>query len=175
MIYFLIPIVIVVSDQASKYYMSNLLSLCSWGNCPTIEILPVFKLVVLHNYGAAFSFLDDAGGWQRWFLVSISFGVSVFVASWLYKVRRAEMILSFGLAFILGGAIGNLIDRVNQGYVVDFLLFHWNTNNFPAFNIADSAIFIGACFLILDALIKPKEGNDSSNERVADEKAAGKR
>lgn len=156
---------IVISDQVSKYYMSNLLSLCTtWENCPTIEILPIFKLIVLHNYGAAFSFLDDAGGWQRWFLVSISFGVSMFVAAWLYKVRRTEIILSFGLAFILGGAIGNLIDRVNQGYVVDFLLFHWNMNSFPAFNLADSAIFIGACFLIWDMLMKPKEGINTSNE-----------
>jgi signal peptidase II len=163
-IYLILPIVIVISDQISKYYMSDLLSLCTWGNCPTIEVLPIFKLVVLHNHGAAFSFLDDAGGWQRWFLVSISLGVSIFVAAWLYKVRRSEIILSFGLAFILGGAIGNLIDRVNQGYVVDFLLFHWNTHSFPAFNLADSAIFIGACFLILDMLMKPKEGINISNE-----------
>ena len=155
--YLILPLVIVISDQLTKHYMSDLLVLCSNVYCESIEVLPVFKFILLHNKGAAFSFLNDAGGWQRWFLVSISFGVSIFVASWLYKVRQTEKVLGLGLAFVLGGAIGNLIDRVNQGYVVDFILVHWKHYNFPAFNIADSAIFIGACLLILDAYLKSKE------------------
>lgn len=155
--YVILPLCIVVADQFTKYYMSDLLVLCSSLYCESIEILPVFKFVLLHNEGAAFSFLNDAGGWQRWFLVAISFGVSIFVAAWLYKIRQSEKVLGLGLAFVLGGAIGNLIDRVNQGYVVDFIVVHWEQHHFPAFNIADSTIFIGACLLILDAVLKAKE------------------
>ena len=155
--YFVISALIVFSDQVAKKYMSSILPLCEPGACNSIEVLPVFKLMVLHNTGAAFSFLDDAGGWQRWFLIAVSAGASAFVACWLFKVYRQQRLLSWSLCFILGGALGNLIDRVSQGYVVDYLVFHYDTYYFPAFNIADSAIFMGAVLLILDMFVNGEE------------------
>jgi len=159
-IFYIFTIIIVVLDQWSKRYMSELLELCRPGVCETIEILPVFKLILLQNSGAAFSFLDDAGGWQRWLLVTISTVVSVVIGVWLYRVKTSEKLLAFSLCLILGGAVGNLIDRAAVGYVVDFILVHWDDHYFPAFNIADSAISVGAGFLILDMLLKPKIVND---------------
>lgn len=150
MIYFAISFVLVILDQWSKRYMSNILELCVPGNCQSIEVLPVFQFTLLHNRGAAFSFLDDAGGWQRWFLVAVSCAVSAYIVYWLTKVKREERILSLGLALILGGALGNLYDRAFVGYVVDFIVVHWQGSYFPAFNVADSAITVGAGFLIID-------------------------
>ena len=148
--YFSISTVLLVLDQVTKNQMSDRLPLCVPGYCQSIEILPVFKLTVLHNTGAAFSFLADAGGWQRIFLVVVSLGVSLFIGGWLYRICREQLLLAYALAFILGGALGNLIDRALQGYVVDFLVFHYETYYFPAFNIADTAISIGAGLLIID-------------------------
>lgn len=115
-----------------------------------VEILPILNFTLLHNPGAAFSFLSDAGGWQRWFFTVISSVVSVVILVWLLRLQRNEKLLALSLALILGGAIGNLYDRVNLGYVVDFISFHYAGWYFPAFNIADSAIFVGAVFMILD-------------------------
>ena len=145
-------------DQALKKYMTSVLSLCEPGSCDSILVLPVFKLTLLHNSGAAFSFLDDAGGWQRWFLVAVSIGVSLFIAVWLARVYRQQRLLSWSLCMILGGAVGNLVDRAVQGYVVDFLVFHYDNLYFPAFNFADAAITCGAALLILDMLMPPQEG-----------------
>ena len=156
MIFYFVALIIVVLDQWSKRYMSELLDLCRPGLCETIEILPVFKLILLHNSGAAFSFLDDAGGWQRWFLVTVSTVVSVIIGVWLFRIRSTEKLLAFALCLILGGAVGNLIDRVAAGFVVDFLLVHWDEHYFPAFNVADAAISVGAGCLILDMFLKPK-------------------
>ena len=156
MIFYFVALIIVVLDQWSKRYMSELLDLCRPGLCETIEILPVFKLILLHNSGAAFSFLDDAGGWQRWFLVTVSTVVSAIIGVWLFRIRSTEKLLAFALCLILGGAVGNLIDRVAAGFVVDFLLVHWDEHFFPAFNVADAAISVGAGCLILDMFLKPK-------------------
>ena len=156
MIFYFVALIIVVLDQWSKRYMSELLDLCRPGLCETIEILPVFKLILLHNSGAAFSFLDDAGGWQRWFLVTVSTVVSASIGVWLFRIRSTEKLLAFALCLILGGAVGNLIDRVAAGFVVDFLLVHWDEHYFPAFNVADAAISVGAGCLILDMFLKPK-------------------
>ena len=156
MIFNFVALIIVVLDQWSKRYMSELLDLCRPGLCETIEILPVFKLILLHNSGAAFSFLDDAGGWQRWFLVTVSTVVSAIIGVWLFRIRSTEKLLAFALCLILGGAVGNLIDRVAAGFVVDFLLVHWDEHYFPAFNVADAAISVGAGCLILDMFLKPK-------------------
>jgi signal peptidase II len=152
--YFAIAAVVVVFDQWSKRYMSELLNLCVPGNCQSIEILPVFQFTLLHNRGAAFSFLDDAGGWQRYFLVTVSCLVSGYIAYWLARAYREEKFLAFGLAMILGGALGNLYDRAFVGYVVDFIVVHWRGSYFPAFNIADSAITVGAAVLIIDMLFR---------------------
>jgi signal peptidase II len=155
MLYYGITIGLVLLDQASKKYMSSILPLCQPGYCKSIDILPVFKFTVVHNEGAAFSFLSDAGGWQRWVLVLISSLVSTFLAVWLYRVSRREKLLALALAFILGGALGNLVDRALQGYVVDFLVVYYDQYYFPAFNVADSSISVGAGLLILDMFYKP--------------------
>ena len=157
MMYFLLSVAVIIADQWSKIVMTDLLPLCQPGDCQSIVLLPVFNFTLLHNSGAAFSFLSDAGGWQRWFLVSVSSVVSGAISVWLYRLQRQERLLSLALALILGGAIGNLIDRALAGYVVDFIVVHYENYYFPAFNIADAAISIGAVLLILDTLIKPKE------------------
>ncbi len=119
------------------------------------EYTPVFSwldIIRLHNPGAAFSFLADAGGWQRWFFTIFAVGVSVMLVVWLRKVRlTTEPILAIALALVLSGAVGNVIDRIEHGYVVDFIHVHWQQAYFPAFNIADSAITIGAIILLWDA------------------------
>ena len=137
--------------------MSSLLLLCEPGVCQSIQILPFFKLTLLHNTGAAFSFLADAGGWQRSFLVLVSSAVSLFLAGWLFRVYRQQPLLSWAISLILGGAIGNLLDRAAQGYVVDFLVFYYDRFYFPAFNLADAAIFVGAVLLIVDMFINSEE------------------
>lgn len=154
---FAISFLIVVADQLSKQYMSSILQLCQPGHCDSIQVLPFFKLTLLHNEGAAFSFLDDAGGWQRWFLVAVSSLVSAFIAGWLYRADQSEKLLRVALCVVLGGAIGNLVDRVVMGYVVDFLVFYYDVYYFPAFNIADTAISIGAALLILDMLLQARK------------------
>ena len=133
--------------------MSSLLVLCEPGNCQSIPVLSFFKLTLLHNSGAAFSFLADAGGWQRGFLVAVSAGVSLFIAAWLYRVYQTQALLSWALCLILGGAIGNLVDRAVQGYVVDFLVFYYNSFHFPAFNIADAAISVGAVIMVIEMFL----------------------
>lgn len=119
------------------------------------EYTPVFfwlDIIRLHNPGAAFSFLADAGGWQRWFFTIFAVGVSVMLIVWLRKVHlKTEPILAIALALVLSGAVGNVIDRIEHGYVVDFIHVHWQQAYFPAFNIADSAITIGAILLLWDA------------------------
>jgi signal peptidase II len=114
-----------------------------------------FDLVRYHNEGAAFSFLADAGGWQKWFFTTVSIVASVFILYLLNK-HQQEKLFSLGLALVLGGAIGNLYDRVTLGYVVDFLSFHLNNLYWPAFNVADSAITVGVGILLLDSF-KPKQ------------------
>ena len=156
MLYYLISFLIVILDQALKKYMTSILPLCQFGSCDSIHVLPFFKLTVLHNRGAAFSFLDDAGGWQRWFLVAVSAGASVFIAGWLARVYRQQKLLSWALCLILGGAVGNLIDRLIQGYVVDFIVLYYDRYYFPAFNIADAAITFGAALWIMDMLLNPQ-------------------
>ena len=155
--YFVFSMALIVADQMLKKYISSLLPLCQPGFCESIEILPIFKLTLLHNTGAAFSFLHDAGGWQRWFLIAVSSGVGLFIAVWLWRLDRAQKLLAWALAFVLGGALGNLCDRVFLGYVTDFLVFHYDVYYFPAFNIADTAITLGAALLILDMLLPEKE------------------
>ena len=112
-----------------------------------------FNVVRAHNTGAAFSFLAGAGGWQRWFFTTIGV-VAAFFMVFMLKSHPGQRLFSFAIACILGGAIGNVIDRLLYGYVVDFLDFHWGSTHFPAFNIADSAISIGAACLILDELLR---------------------
>ena len=116
-----------------------------------------FNVVRVHNSGAAFSFLAGSSGWQRWFFTGIGLAAAVLIL-WMLKSHSGQKLFSFALACILGGAIGNVIDRLLYGYVVDFLNFHWHNWHFPAFNVADSAITIGAACLILDELIRVRRG-----------------
>ena len=120
-----------------------------------LTVTSFFDLVRFHNEGAAFSFLADAGGWQKWFFTSVSM-VAVIVISYLLKKHQDQKLFCFGLALVLGGAIGNLYDRITLGYVVDFLYFHLNDNYFPAFNVADSAISVGVGILLLDSFKQTK-------------------
>ena len=119
-------------------------------------MLPGFQFVVVHNTGAAFSFLADAGGWQRWFLTTVSFVVSIVIAVWMTRLKSSEKLLALSLSLILGGALGNLIDRAFQGYVVDFILLYYDDWYFPAFNVADSAVSVGAALMILDVVLSSR-------------------
>ena len=119
-----------------------------------LTITSFFDLVRYHNEGAAFSFLADAGGWQKWFFSGISI-VAILVITYLLKKHQTQKLFCLGLALVLGGAIGNLYDRLTLGYVVDFLHFHYQTFAWPAFNVADSAICIGVVLLLIDSFKKP--------------------
>lgn len=127
-----------------------------------VAILPVFDLTLRYNPGAAFSFLSDAGGWQRWFFTAIAAVVSVVLVVWLSRLRNDQKLLACGLALILGGAVGNLWDRLALGYVIDFISVHYQQKYFPAFNIADSAITVGAGLMILDMILHPEEKSDNA-------------
>ena len=116
-----------------------------------VEITSWFDLMLAHNTGAAFSFLASAGGWQRWFLAGVALVVSVVVSVWLMRLKHTEQMLGIALGLVLGGGLGNLIDRVSLGYVVDFISWHYNDWYWPAFNIADSAICVGAVLLVWDS------------------------
>jgi len=143
-----LSVVVIVSDQLSKRWIEAHLQ-----NFETRVILPVFNLVRAHNRGVAFSMFNDAGGWQRWAFSALALGVSVALFTWLLRLERAAQLQAASLALILAGALGNLVDRLRLGMVVDFLQLHWRDHYFPAFNVADSAITIGACGLLLDALL----------------------
>jgi len=138
---------VVATDQLSKAYIIATFELYD-----RIQLLPVFGITRLHNTGAAFSFLASAGGWQRWFFVAVAAAVTALVCVWLKRMpRRGRAWLAASLALVVGGAIGNVIDRLFRGYVVDFLSFHWERWYFPAFNLADSAITVGAVILLFES------------------------
>lgn len=142
--WYIVAIAIVLADQVTKAAVTNHIN---YGQL--IEILPFFDLTLLHNYGAAFSFLDQQGGPQRWFLVFISAAVSVVLIFWWLPSQNRKIAI-LAMTLILGGAVGNLYDRFVLGYVVDFIAVHYQQHRFPAFNIADSAISVGAFFLFLE-------------------------
>ena len=141
-----LALVIVIIDQFTK---TLILGYYKYGDATYVTSF--FNVVRAHNTGAAFSFLAGADGWQRWFFMAIGIGAAVFII-WMLKSHAGQKLFSFSMAAILGGAIGNVIDRMMHGYVVDFLDFHLAGRHFPAFNVADSAITIGAICLILDEL-----------------------
>lgn len=128
-------------------------------NLRLYEPVPVFahfNLMLAHNTGAAFSFLADAGGWQRWFFASIAVVITAVMIGWISRLKPGQHWMACALALVIGGALGNLWDRLTLGYVVDFLDFYWGTYHFPAFNIADSAITVGAVMIIIDMLRNPE-------------------
>jgi len=143
---------IVLIDQVTKWLVIDALTLYQ-----RISILPVFDLVRLHNTGAAFSFLADASGWQNELFTGVAALVSLGITWWLVTLpTEGRRVLGLGLALVLGGAIGNIIDRVLYGYVIDFLLFYYKDWSYPAFNIADSAITCGVVLILYDGVILEK-------------------
>ncbi len=133
-------------DQASKIAIDKSFQLYE-----SIGVMPFFNLTYVHNTGAAFSFLSEAGGWQRWFFAALAIIMSTIMTIWLSRLKENETLLAVALSLILGGAIGNLIDRLFYGYVIDFLDVYYGTYHWPAFNIADSAITIGVALMLVDS------------------------
>ncbi len=142
-----LSVVVVCLDQFTKVLASHYLQL----NDP-IAILPGFSLTLMHNTGAAFSFLSQASGWQRWFFIGLAITVSIVIVVWLVRLPAEKRWLACALALILGGAIGNVWDRVMLSYVIDFIDVYYRDWHWPAFNVADSAISVGAVMVIIDAL-----------------------
>lgn len=138
-----LALLVIVLDHLSKVAVSHWLQLHE-----SVAVLPFFSFTLLHNPGAAFSFLADAGGWQRWFFTAIALFVSVVITVWLRRLPAEEKWQAAALALILGGALGNVIDRLRFGYVVDFLDFYYQQWHWPAFNIADSTITVGVAILL---------------------------
>lgn len=141
-----LSLAVIALDQVTKFLVTRFLELYE-----RVEVLPVLDFTLLHNTGAAFSMLAGAGGWQRWFFIILGSAVSVMLVTWIWRSPRGEKLLPLALALILGGALGNVVDRLLHGYVIDFIHAHWGGAYFPAFNVADSAITVGAALLIVDA------------------------
>lgn len=154
--WYLAALIIVVLDQASKHAIE---AAFEYGE--TKVFTSFFNFTLAYNTGAAFSFLAEAGGWQRWFFAVIAIAASVLLTVWIARTAQHKPREAFGLAFILGGAIGNLYDRIVHGHVVDFIVVHYQDNYWPAFNLADSAITLGAAVLIIDMLFSKEKKADA--------------
>lgn len=145
--WYALALAILVADQLTKQAATQWLEYAR-----PQRVWSWFNFTLHHNTGAAFSFLSDAGGWQRWFFALLAVTVCVVLAIWIRTLQRGQWSLALGLALILGGALGNLVDRVWLGYVVDFISVHYHGSFFPTFNVADSAISVGAALVVLDSL-----------------------
>jgi len=139
---------VLILDQLSKIWIDTSMSLYQ-----SIPVFPGFSITYARNYGAAFSFLSDAGGWQRWFFAALAAGISVGLVIYLKSLKKDETLLAVSLSLILGGAVGNLIDRVTYGYVIDFLDVYYQAYHWPVFNIADSAITVGVVFMLFESFV----------------------
>jgi signal peptidase II len=149
-----ISVLVLILDQTSKYYFEHSLELYQ-----QIVVIPnYFSWMLAYNTGAAFSFLADSGGWQRWLFAMIAVVVSAVLIVWLKRLGRNDTWLAIALALVLGGALGNLYDRIVLGHVIDFIFVHWHEHGFPAFNVADSGITVGAIMLALDMFKTKKSG-----------------
>ena len=148
-----IAAVVLIADQFTKVLMVSTYQLGEG-----FSVTSFFNIVRVHNEGAAFSFLATAGGWQRWFFTGLGL-VATVVMVWMLKKHPGQKLFGFAIACILGGAVGNVIDRVLYGYVVDFLDFYYAGIHFPAFNVADSGITVGAACLILDEVLRVRQGD----------------
>ena len=147
-----LALIILIADQFTKVLILGYYQLGD-----STPVTSFFNIVRAHNSGAAFSFLANASGWQRWLFTGIGLAAALLIL-WMLKSHAGQKLFAFAMACILGGAVGNVIDRMLHGYVVDFLDFHWAGWHFPAFNVADSAISIGAVCLILDELLRVRKG-----------------
>ncbi len=157
--WYALALVVVLLDQYTKQLASSELV---YGR--PVEIFFWFDLTLHHNTGAAFSFLSDAGGWQRYFFSGVAVVISAVLGVWLYRMPRGQQMLALSLSLILGGALGNLWDRLAQGYVVDFISVHYAGYYFPAFNLADSAITVGAGLMLLDSFLAARRGTHDRDE-----------
>ena len=146
-----LALIIFIADQFTKVLILGYYQLGD-----ATYVTSFFNVVRVHNSGAAFSFLANAGGWQRWFFTGIGIAATLFIV-WMLRAHAGQKLFSFALSCILGGAVGNVVDRMMHGYVVDFLDFHYAGWHFPAFNIADAAITIGAVCLILDEVLRVRK------------------
>ena len=151
-----LALLVIALDQYTKGLAS-----ASLDYARPLEVFSWFNLTLQHNTGAAFSFLSDAGGWQRYFFTIVASVISLGIVAWLVLLPRGQWLLALALGLILGGALGNLWDRVTLGYVVDFISVHYRENYFPAFNIADSAITVGAACMLLDGFLQREPSADS--------------
>ena len=149
-----LSLLLLVIDFATKTLVVNTMAYQE-----SINLLPVFSITYVHNYGAAYSFLSEAGGWQRWFLSFIAIAISALLVWWLKRLPATNKILCSAYALVLAGAIGNLYDRIAYGYVIDFIHVFYEDSHFPVFNFADCAICVGAALLLFDAFTgeSPKE------------------
>jgi signal peptidase II len=146
-VWLLLSALVILLDWETKQWASESLELYR-----PQEVFSWLNMTLAHNYGAAFSFLNDAGGWQRWLFSVLAFVVSLVLLVWLIRLPRSEWPTSLSLALIIGGAVGNLIDRIQLGYVVDFVDVYYRDWHYPAFNVADSAITVGVVLLLLDGI-----------------------
>jgi signal peptidase II len=149
--YLALSAAVVALDQLSKFLIERHLALFQ-----SVRVLPVLEITRLHNTGAAFSFLADEAGWQRWLFTALAVIVGIVLTVWLRRIDRSARVLASAVALILGGAIGNVIDRLRFGHVIDFIYAHWDQHYFPAFNVADSAICVGAGLLLLDTWLSSR-------------------
>lgn len=155
-IYFGIAILIIIVDQITKWVASSTLTMHEQN-----PVMPSFNFTLMHNYGAAFSFLSNAGGWQRWFFTIIAVVISIVLVVWITRLKTHEKWLGIALGLVLGGAVGNLIDRVAYGYVVDFIQWYYDRFYWPAFNIADAAISVGAVILLVSSFFSDEDKTDT--------------
>lgn len=156
-----IAVVLLLVDQYTKQWI---VEQYSYG--ASDRITGFFNLVHVHNYGAAFSFLNNEGGWQRWGFSAFATVVSAIIVVWIVRLSPQQKLEGYALALILGGALGNLYDRVTLGYVIDFLDFHWSGWHFPAFNVADSGITLGAILIIVEGILSHRGANPSDENKV---------
>ena len=157
--YLWISLVVMIADQATKWMADN------WLNYQrAVEVFPYFEWYLSYNSGAAFSFLAGAGGWQRWFLSLVAAVISIVLVVWIIRLQHHERTTALSLALILGGAVGNLVDRILYGYVIDFIQVWLGSYPWPAFNIADSAIFLGATVLIVSGLFAKEQSTEAQKE-----------
>ena len=161
-LWLLISVVVFALDQWTKHWI-----LANYSLGYSQELLPFFNLVHVHNYGAAFSFLSDQPGWQRWFLLIVTSVISIVLLVWVTRLKQHQKLLAMALVLILGGAFGNLYDRAVYGYVVDFIDWHYAGYHWPAFNIADAGISCGAVLLIIDTIINGEESSKKTESEAA--------
>ncbi len=154
--YLSLSCIVIVLDQITKYYANQELHLHQ-----AVQVMPGFNLTLMYNTGAAFSFLSEASGWQRWFFIGVATLISIAIIIWMHGLPANKRWLLTALALVLGGAIGNVCDRVLLGHVVDFIEVYYQNSYWPTFNIADSAITVGAVMLLIDAFFSNEKKIDN--------------